>query len=469
MMKKLTNWFLLILTLVLGFTSCEENENFEQCPEIKINVENETGSAVYRFAAQLDEVKDLRFTWSVDGEDVDTGNLNDLAGQILDYRFEAGKHTICVKVASEDCPIQVCTDIEVERDETNPCPDLFFESRQYERPSQYKFIADFRGVNEINYGWFINDEFVEDSSPNEDNYLIWDFKEPGRYEVCIKAETPDCANGTSYCKVIEVAEVNQACPEVSFSKEMEAGSVNTYVFEANVEGVDEVSELMWYVNNDLIENSTDQQNGNRTLLYQFAPGEYKICLKVTTPDCEEGVTYCKEIRIDGDCPNIEFSRDGDSLYERSGEQRDYVWTLNGQVIDDQEVILDNGREFSLRNLQAGTYKICLGIETPECPNGVEFCKEIVIEENDTTKCPELLFTRNGNTMVADFDSVKDVEVYEWLINDEVVETESNLNGNNRDNELSLEGYNPGTYVVCMIAETPDCPNGVKYCKEIIIE
>ena len=39
MMKKLTNWFLLILTLVLGFTSCEENENFEQCPEIKINVE----------------------------------------------------------------------------------------------------------------------------------------------------------------------------------------------------------------------------------------------------------------------------------------------------------------------------------------------------------------------------------------------------------------------------------------------
>ncbi len=381
-MKRFSIWLLSILTLLLGFTSCELNEEFQDCPEIDITIENEPGSAVYRFVAQFDGAEDARFTWTIDGEEIATGTINDVIGQILDYKFENGTHTVCVKVADENCPIQVCKDIVVERDENDPCPDLFFDSRPYERPNTYKFIADFKEIQEVTYEWFINGEYVEASSPDERNYLIWDFNEPGKYEVCIKTETPDCPSGTSYCKEIIVKESDLACPEVSFSKEMEPGTVGTYVFEANIERVDEVSEIAWFVNGDLIENPADPQNGNRVLVYQFESGAYEVCLKVTTPDCPDGVKYCKEIRV-GDCPELSFEpeRDGDNpayyFYPRYFDGiEDYPlsWFVNGEFVGTTK----SHDEPFYYQFDPGTYEVCSALETPDCPQGIEFCKTIEI-------------------------------------------------------------------------------------------
>ncbi len=379
-MKKLSIWLILTFVVLLGFTSCEVNEPFEACPDISIKVDNETGSAVYRFVAQLDSVQNVRFTWSVDGEDIDTGNLDDLAGQIFDYRFEPGKHTVCVKIASDDCPLEVCTDIDVKRNEDDPCPDLFFESRNYERPSVYKFIADFEGIERMTYEWFVNDELIANSSPNDDNYLIYEFKTPGRYEVCIKTETPDCPNGSSYCKVIEIEEQNE------------------------------------------------------------------------------------------DCTDIAFSRDGDYLYERSGKERSYSWSIDGQTLDDQEVILEEGRKFSLKNLESGTYKICISVVTDECPEGAEFCKEIVIENDSETKCPDLFFVaeRDGNNPAyhfeAEFEGMQNIEWLGWFIDGELVE-----DSNNGDHNKFYYQFAPGKYEVCLKTETPECPQGTSYCKVIEIE
>ncbi len=388
-MKKLSIWCILMLTLLLGFTSCEINEEFERCPEIDIIIQNDPGSVVYRFVAQSDELSDIRFTWTIDGEEVSTGNISNVFGEILDYKFEPGKHTVCVKFADSDCPIEVCKDIEVERDENDPCPDLFFESRQYEKPSTYKFIADFKGIQEVSYGWFINGELVEDSAPDEKNYLIWDFKEPGVYEVCIKTETPDCVEGASYCKEIVVQESDLLCPEVSFEKEMEIGSINAYVFEAIIEGTDQVSEIKWYVNEDQIQNPTDQQGGNRVLRYQFEPGVYKVCVKVFTPDCPEGVKYCKEIQIGNPkCPDLFFEpeQDGDNMayyfYPRAFEGIDDTqldWFINGKYAGKSPEFPHNN-PFYWQFDEPGTYEVCLLIETPECPKGVKYCKEIQIPD-----------------------------------------------------------------------------------------
>ncbi len=480
-MKKLSIWFISILTIVLGFTSCDDVEEFETCPEVNINVENETGSAVYRFAAQLESIEDVRFTWSIDGEDVDTGNLNDLASQIFDYRFEPGTYTVCVKVASDECPIQVCTEIEVERDENDPCPDLFFESRQYERPMQYKFIADFKGIEEVSYGWFINGELVEDSAPDEDNYLIWNFDEPGRYEVCIKTETPDCPEGASYCKVIEVEEENNACPEVSFTKEMEPGTVGTYVFESIIEGTDEVSEIQWFVNDRLIENATDQEEGNRVLVYEFEPGEYKVCLKVFTADCPEGVIYCKEIAIgEGGCPETIFDvqpQDHEGVYKFIAEvQREdalYYWYINGQLAGDAgqyyfiyDFLLDQ-----TGNVPGGPgeYEICLQIETSNCPReqSEKFCKTVVVEGSSV--CPELFFEaeQDGDNPAyyfypREFEGMANVTL-EWSINGELVDSVSGAG------DPFYYQFNPGTYEICLMIETPDCPEGIKYCKTLTVQ
>ncbi len=476
-MKRLSIWCITILTLLVGFTSCETNEEFDSCPEIDITIENEPGSVVYRFAAQLNGLEDVRLVWTIDGEEVDTGNLNDVVDQILDYQFEPGEHTVCVRVADENCPIEVCKDIEVERDENDPCPDLFFESKQYERPSTYKFIAEFEGIEEISYGWFINGELVEDSAPNEGNYLIWEFSEPGVYEVCIKAETPDCAEGTSYCKEIIVEESDLACPKVSFVKEMEPGTVGTYVFEAKIEGTDEVSDIQWFINEERIENPNDPQGGARVLVYQFEPGEYVVCLKVFTQSCPEGAIYCKEIRVEGDCPDLSFEpeRDGDSaayyFFPGAFDGIDDVtleWFVNGEYVGASPEFPHNN-PFYYDFVEPGRYEVCLMVETGECPFGTSFCKVIEIDKS----CPSLFFEYEQRTgtpgydFYAEFPGISDIS-YEWTINGEVVDREIIENGNEKDDTMYYQ-FAAGTYEVCIVAETPNCPEGVRFCKTITVE
>lgn len=560
-MKNLCKWCLLLFALIIGVTSCEDVENFEQCPEITVNIDNVPGSVVYRFVAQIDGIEDVRLTWSVDGDEVDSGNLEDIAGQILDYKFEPGKHTVCVKVASEDCPIEVCKEFEVIRDDNNPCPDLFFEARQHERPSKYKFIADFEGIERATYGWYINDELVEDSNPNEDNYFYWEFDETGRYEVCIKTETPECPEGTSYCKVIEVKEVDGTCPKVYFEKEMEPGTVGTYNFEAVLKGNTEGAEIKWFINDERIEHPTDPQEGARVLTYQFDPGAYKVCLKVFTPDCPDGAIFCKEIRVGEDsCPKPSFSRDGEYLYadfEGRDDLKWYGWYVNGELVDDEYLNRNRDNKFFLENLEIGTYEICilyettncpdpsdnkfckeivierqedcpklsfeaeqdgdnpayyfypemfdgmedvklewyangdyigaspdsplknpfyyqfnpgryeicLRVETPECPNGAEFCKVIEIEKPDG--CLNLRFSRDGDYLYADFEGRDTLKWYGWVV-DGTPKEDENLN-NGRDNKFSLKDLEKGTYTICIVTETPECPNGTEFCQKITIE
>lgn len=463
-MKKLSIWCLMIFTLLIGFTSCEDIEELEDCPEVSIEVDNETGSAVYRFVAQIDGIEDVRFTWSIDGEEVDTGNLGDVKDQILDYRFEPGTYTVCVKVANQDCPIEICTEIEVEVDENDPCPDLFFEARQYERPSKYKFIADFRGINEVSYGWFINGEFVEDSSPNEDNYLIWDFEVPGTYEICIATETPECPEGVRYCKVIEVEEVDQRCPDLKFTRD------GDYLY-ANFEGVDTLDFYYWRITNLSSEEQTTEHEGtniegdNKFSLNNLEPGSYEICLFTELSGCiGDDYGYCEEITIEGDgdgqdvCPELFFEaeQDGDNaayyFYPNAFdgiEESVLEWSVNNELVGSTT---GHDNPFYWQFDGPGRYEVCVMVETPDCPNGVSFCKVIEIED-PANDCPDLFFEyeQEGDTpgynFYASFDGMSNVS-YEWMINGDVVDTEM-IDSNDRDDYLYYQ-FGSGTYEICII-------------------
>ncbi len=476
MMKKLSIWFISTLVLVLGFTSCELNEELENDPEVEIVVDNKEGSAVYSFEAKTSGMEDAQLIWTVDGNVIDGENQNDIINQVLDYLFESGEHTICVKLIKGDLVREACVDIDVTVDENNPCPDLFFRKEQYEEPYSYKFFADFEEIDSLSYGWFVNGELVEDSSPDERNYFIYNFKEPGTYEICIKAETPDCPEGSSYCKEIVVEEPNRACPEVAFEKEMEAGSVNTYIFESIIEGTDEVTEINWFVNDDRIENATDPQGGNRVLRYQFEPGVYKVCIQVITPECPEGVKYCKEIKVKGDCPEISFeiaqegSDFGYNFFPRAFEGIDESDTTLEWYAND--TFLGKSGEFPHNNpfytqLERGQYLICLVVKTNSCPEGVKSCKLLQVGE-PIISCPELSFEleQDGDNPAyyfypGNFEGVEDVSS-EWFINEEYVGSSKGLK------DPFYYQFNPGTYEICLLIETPECPNGVKLCKEIVI-
>ncbi len=478
MMKKLRIWYVMIVSLVLVFTSCEVNDEFDDCPDVTINIDNVPGSAVYRFAAQLEGIEDVQLTWSIDGEDVDTGNLNDIANQVFEYRFETGTYTICVKAADVDCPIEVCKEINVVVDDNNPCPDLFFEARQYEKPSHYKFIADFPGMEQTHFGWYINGELVEDTGIDDENYLFWEFKEPGSYEVCIKSETEECPNGTSYCKIIEIEEIDKDCPEIRFVKEIDPEVERGYIFEADIPEIDQVSEIRWYINGEIVENPTDSNEENRVLRRQFEPGKYEVCLKVITENCPDGVLFCKEIWVGEDkCPDLKFiaEQDGDNPayyfqveFEGADNYEWLGWFINGEFVDDSN-FGDNNRFYY--QFEPGVYEVCLKTETPDCPEGTFYCKVIEIE-GDVAECPELFFEveqegdTSGYNFWASFDGIEDVS-YEWMINGDVIDTEE-LGNESRDDYLYYQ-FGVGTYEICIIMETPNCPEGVMYCKALVIE
>ncbi|RZS93258.1 hypothetical protein [Aquimarina brevivitae] len=470
-MKKLSIWLVALFTVLFTFHSCQDIEELDRCPEVSIDITNVPGSVVYRFVAEIDGIEDIDLTWSINGDPVDTGSLNDVAGQIFDYRFEPGTYTVCVAVADENCPIEVCKEITVERDETNPCPDLFFESRQYERPNQYKFIADFEGINEVSYGWFINGEFLEDSAPDEDNYFIYNFDTPGRYEVCIATETPDCPEGAEYCKVIEVTEVAEDCPEISFVKEQEPGTVGVYVFEAQVEQTDQVVELAWYVDGQLVESTGSEDNS--VLTYQFENGTHEVCLKAFTDTCTEGVIYCKEFRVGAACPELSFEaeQDGDNaayyFYPRAFDGIDDTvlsWFVNGNYVGDSPENPHNN-PFYYQFDGPGRYEVCLKIETPDCPEGTSYCKVIEI----AATCPDISFEpeQDGDNPAyyfypLAFEGIENTTIH-WFINGESV---ANTTGSD---DIFYYQFNPGRYEVCMMIETPNCPEGVRFCKVIEIE
>jgi len=461
--KNVKIYFMMFMILFVGLTSCDDNEPFENCPEITIDIDNVPGSAVYRFAAEIDDIDDVRLSWSIDGKEVSTGSLDNIASEILDYQFESGSHTVCVKIASDTCPAQVCKEIEVIRDQTDPCPDLFFTAREYERSNTYKFIGNFKEKDSIRYTWSINGVVVTDSATNG-NYLIRQFKEAGSYEVCLATETPECPEGVKYCKVIEIDETQEDCEEVAFARD------GDYLYEQSGKS----RRYIWSIDGEVIDDPRIVLNeGRKFSLDSLVSGTYKICITAITENCQDGVAFCKEVKIEkgSRCPQLSFivDREGESNaynFIADFEGKDTIsylgWFVNDMLV--QESTSGNHEQFYYQ-FDPGSYEVCLATETPECPEGTKFCKVIKIEEQKA--CPDLKYTRDGNFLFADFEGIDTLRWYGWIVNGDPVEDEGTMNQG--DNKLSLENFGPGNYEICLFTETPDCPRGTSFCTNVIIE
>ncbi len=169
------------------------------------------------------------------------------------------------------------------------------------------------------------------------------------------------------------------------------------------------------------------------------------------------------------CPNIRFEieLEGDNLYRIiSGfEIRDdfqVSLVINGETISD--AILD-GNVFT-RELLPGTYEVCVKVISPDCPEGKKVCQQLVVEEI----CPELAFVSEQEqgtlqyNFTANFSGIDQIS-YDWLVDDQVIE--GNDGGANGDNIFTFQ-FAPGIHNVCIMAETELCPNGTKFCQEIIV-
>ncbi|MEQ9403603.1 MAG: hypothetical protein RIM99_08465 [Cyclobacteriaceae bacterium] len=154
------------------------------------------------------------------------------------------------------------------------------------------------------------------------------------------------------------------------------------------------------------------------------------------------------------------------------------WYIDDELVETTEIGDNRSDLLNAYFAKAGTYRICLVIESETCDEPQELCSEVIIEEDDEEDdeeqkdCPDMFFESNKVSdseyeFTADFEGIEDLEWYAWMINGETIENEGTLNdGDNRLNHTFTES---GTYQVCIGTETPECPWGTEYCSTIEVD
>lgn len=366
------------------------------------------------------------------------------------------------------------TSCEVEDDNQNPsCPELSFKQ------DGKKLVADFEGLENIRvYEWFINDELVEteDSAQQRDNVLDLTNYNPGTYTVCLKAETPDCPNGTEFCKEIRIEEIMDGCPQLKFTRDGE------YLF-ADFDGVETLEFYAWQVSGEPLENDviienegTNNQGDNKFSLADLKTGTYTVCLLSESATCTS-TTYCEDIVIStdeqDDCPEVSHISEANivtTTITGVNNLDDFTWFVNDQSLSNADLMTQGTTvTVDLSNYNPGTYEVCVKYTSNTCTQQLELCTTVqVTDDNGGDACPDLSFIIEGNILFASFPGIDQLEEYKWFVDGQLVETENSQN-QNRDNTLDISTYNPGTYMVCIISEASNsCPNGAEFCAQVTV-
>ncbi|WP_299214486.1 hypothetical protein [uncultured Aquimarina sp.] len=298
-----------------------------------------------------------------------------------------------------------------------------------------------------------------------------DFKFPVNVLVAPNFESTSIETYFGFFRIMESCE--RRCPELNFTFELEDRFNLGYRFVADFPNLEVIGSYSWFINGEFIEDDGPNNQGDNLLLRDFdAPGVYEVCIKTETETCPEGIEFCKTIEVTTVCPELffEFEQEPGTLgysfvanFEGIDELT-YQWFIDNQLIEQDGGA--NGDNMFFSELSPGVHNVCIKTTTPSCPDGVEFCEEIIVEPI----CPDLFFTieQEGNTpsynFTAQFPDI-DTVTYEWVINGDIIEQDG---GPGADNTLFFQ-FDPGTYEICIRAETDTCPEGTQFCEELIIQ
>ncbi|XOV94987.1 MAG: hypothetical protein ACFHWX_09810 [Bacteroidota bacterium] len=381
MMKTFNNLMMIGVAIgLLVLSSCLEEEN--PCPDAIINVSVDSTDFSYTITAE--GLEEIIYEWRVNGNVVETEELNDLRDNLLNFTFEPGTYNICISGESELCggKIEFCKEITIS---SNPCPELKFEYEQLTH-DKYLFEANFDGRNDVLYTWYVDGDSIETAPFGEKRWHAFDYVfEVGAHEVCIKPVNSDCEH--SFCKEIIVEEA--VCPQPSFIADQHEG--NEWLFTADFEGKNDVL-YKWYVNGDLVDKENfEGHETDHKLLKDFVPGTYNVCVVAYADWCEPA-EYCKEIVIEegpNDCIAVSYTaeRDGDALaynfladFEGKNDVT-YIWKVfvnddyqGGEV---REAGSEDDHAFYWQFEQGVTYEVCL-IQDGGCVDK-QVCKTFKIE------------------------------------------------------------------------------------------
>ena len=237
------------------------------------------------------------------------------------------------------------------------------------------------------------------------------------------------------------------CPESISAEQIDCDS---YVF--HVEGVDG-GEVHWNFGDNVSETSGPNAD------HSFAEnGTYIVSAEYFSAACPDGVNLIFTVQVDcavtNNCPDNIWSGVGENCSVRNFEIGNYV---EGESVTwfpgDETGAVVGGHFFSHTYAEPGSYTVCAFYTSPLCPQGVELCTNIFVENCNEPICPQYLEAQqiDCNSFVFQVAGVNGGEV-SWNFGD----NSSENSGSAADHSFE----NNGVYVVTANYFSSACPNGV---------
>ena len=364
----------------------------------------------------------------------------------------------------------------------DPCPQPRFMLEEGNDPHRVVAIADFDGIEDITYKWYLNDTEVtgQDLGRIVENTLDLNLIKAGTYRICLRVESSECTETSEFCLEVAIEKDKEdPCVRPGFTIEDTAWG-GIYKMQADFDGMDTLV-YSWYVNGELVEIEGMSEERDHQLLWD-EPGTYQVCLLINSfdsffPSCENE-PFCKELVVEGNpCPDPELSftaaEDPQNVYQFVAdfpwkEYLPYRWYINGDIVD-QENFEGSETDHQLYwQFGPGEHNVCIAMQLEGC-NEVKFCQEVVVEA--PYSCPDLSFgveklSETNYEFNANFTGMNELQWYGWFINGELIENEGTMNEG--DHRLNYIFPGDGTYEVCIMTETGACPMGAEFCKTIVV-
>jgi PKD repeat protein len=325
------------------------------------------------------------------------------------------------------------------------------------------------GVMNYEIGSFVEGENVtwfpgDGSGPQQGGHFFsHTYTAPGNYSVCAFYTTPLCPNGIEICTSITVESCNEnLCPTG-----ITADTIDCDTYVLHIEGIDN-AEVSWDFGDGNL--GVGGINADHTWAQN---GLYIVTVVVNAPQCPilppiETFTFEFAIQVDcavaTECPTEIWSGAGAECGVMNFEIGSFVEGENVTWFPgDGSGPQQGGHFFTHAYANPGIYDVCAFYTTPLCPNGVELCTTITVEDcNTTVECPTEMWSGAGTEC-----GVMNFEIGSFVEGENVMWFPGDDSGAVQGGHFFSHTYaNPGTYTVCAFYTTPLCPNGVELCTVI---
>ncbi|MBX7051704.1 MAG: PKD domain-containing protein [Flavobacteriales bacterium] len=438
------------------YTSPACPQGVELCQSIVVaNCNSECPSVIYGFNSSCGH-----YSFNIGNEQLgealwNFGDGNTTAGPAwAEHTYlENGVYVVTATFYSANCPDGITLNYTINIDclEVSPCPSYIWSG-----------VGDGCGVMNFEIGSFVGGEAVtwfpgdETGSVNTGHFFSHTYAQPGLYNVCAFYTSPACPNGVELCTTIYVEACNtDPCPTYITAEQVDC---NSYVF--HVQGVD-AGDVNWQFGDEITENSGINADHSYT-----NDGVYVVSATYTSAACPDGTTLLYTVLVDcsaPSCPEEIWSGAGAECGVMNFEIGSFV---EGEAVTwfpgDETGAVNGGHFFTHTYAQPGTYNVCAFYTSPACPNGVELCTTIVVEDCGQTNCMASFLPVITNTLGhIEFTNTSEYTgnaTFQWTYGNET--GSDGISGN-------VWYQQNGVFEVCLTVTTATCTD--TYCMPVSVQ